>query len=317
MNKILITGASGFVGSALAQRLLLDPSLELVLAVRNAGQVETDQAKVIAIGDINRHTRWGEALEGVDVIVHAAARAHVLNDGSGNPVAEFRKTKVEGTLALAQQAAEAGIRRFVFISSIGVNGAETGDLPFNESSPSAPHADYAFSKLEGENALKKLLADYDMELVIIRPPLVYSASAPGNFNRLLKLISAKAPLPFWGVKNKRSLIALDNLIDFIYVCLSHPAAANELFLISDREDVSIEFILRKLAEGMNQKIILFYFPSWLIALVLTAVGRKSVYSQLYGSLVIDSSKATDLLGWRPVLSTGEALKASGRLFKKM
>lgn len=317
MNKILITGASGFVGRALTQRLLLDSSLDIVLAVRNSAQVAIDQAKVIAIGDIDSNTRWEVALDGVDVIVHAAARAHVLNDSSENPVAEFRKTNVEGTLALARQAAEAGVRRFVFISSIGVNGPETGGQPFNESSIPAPHADYAFSKLEGENALRKLLTGYDMELVIIRPPLVYSASAPGNFKRLLKLVSAKAPLPFSGVKNKRSLIALENLVNFIYVCLNHPAAANELFLISDGEDVSIEYIVKKLAEGMEQKAVLFYFPSWLVALALTALGKKTAYSQLYGSLVIDSSKASDLLGWRPVLSVGEALKASGRLFKKI
>ncbi|MBF8004357.1 NAD-dependent epimerase/dehydratase family protein [Pseudomonas brenneri] len=316
MKKILITGASGFVGRSLAARFLLEPSLDVVLAIRKSVEATSDRATVVSVGDINGDTQWAHALQGVDIVVHAAARAHVLSESSANPSVEFRKTNVDGTLALARQAAEAGVKRFVFISSIGVNGAETREHSFTESSIVAPQAEYAFSKLEGENGLKKLLADYSMELVIIRPPLVYSACAPGNFKRLVKLVSARVPLPFLCVKNKRSLIALENLVDFIFVCSAHPKAANELFLISDGEDVSTADIVKRLGEGMGHKVRLFYVPRWIAVLGFTMIGRRSIYSQLYGSLVVDSSKAFDLLGWRPVLSPSLAIKLAGGNFKK-
>ena len=310
--KLLLTGATGFIGQAVTQRIVTDAKYSLTVAVRSTTAVFSDAVSVAQIADLTSETDWVTALSGVDVVVHLAARAHVLKETYNDPLVEFRRTNVEAALAFAKQALHAGVKRFVFISSIGVNGSRTLDFPFSELSLPDPHADYAISKFEAEQALLALLKDASMELVIIRPPLVYAGHAPGNFSRLLKLVASGIPLPFGSVRNQRSMVALENLADFIVLCADHPAAGNKLFLISDGVDFSISEIVKYLAEGMSKKVRLLTVPVSLMRLGAGIVGKQHVFEQLCGSLVIDSSKARNLLGWHPPLKADDALRKAGR-----
>lgn len=313
---ILVTGAKGFVGSAVFEQLRKDPSTTVVGAVRSISASDTDSVQLKSVGDIGAETNWSEALENVDTVVHLAARAHVLNDLSADPMAEFRHVNVEGALALATQALEAGVKRFIFISSIGVNGSVTESCPFTEMSTPAPHADYAISKFEAEESLKALVKATSMELVIVRPPLVYAANAPGNFKRLLKLVEFGIPLPFGMIDNQRSMIALENLVDFIITCARHPAAANETFVISDTEDVSIGEMMQLLGKGMGKKILLLPAPSGLLRLAAAFFGKKGLYTQLCCSLQVDASKGRNLLDWKAPLTAAAALEQVGRKYKQ-
>jgi nucleoside-diphosphate-sugar epimerase len=312
-NKILITGASGFIGRAISENLAMDQDCELILAYRQPLR-EIRDVRCVAVGEVNGDTRWEKALDGVQVVIHTAARAHIFSKKRDTDLS-FKHTNVDGALALAHQAIDAGVKRLVFISSIGVNGQSTmiGEM-FNDLSPPNPSADYAVSKYEAEQALQQAVAHSAMELVIVRPPLVYAAHAPGNFRRLMKLVSLGLPLPFGGVENQRSLIALENLVGFIRLCIKHPAAANELFLISDGGSISTTELIRWLAEGMGAHGQLFHVPDMLLMAVAKLTNRRSIYSQLYGSLVIDSSKARNMLGWSPSIATAEALMVAGRDF---
>lgn len=310
MRKVLVTGANGFIGKALCQ-LLAIRSYEvyaLVRAIRDpipfVQYVEAD----LEHADILLAT-----CQGVDCIVHLAGRAHVLNEQERNPFEVFRQANCEATLHLARQAVELGVRRFIFISSIGVNGAETPEKPFDELSNPKPHADYAVSKFEAEEGLKKLLAGTETELVIIRPPLVYGVDAPGNFGRLLKLVATGLPLPLGGANNRRSIISLENLVSFITLCIEHPAAAEQLFLISDGRDISTVEMVRALARGMDKKPLMLPVPDALLKVGAKLLGKEPLYTQLCRSLQVDSSKARSLLGWNPQENTLEALEKIGRL----
>lgn len=313
--RILLTGATGFVGSAVLQRIVADQHCDLTIAVRKSIAV-ADAVRVVQVADLTAQTDWSEALQGVNVVIHAAARAHVLVENAADPLIEFRKTNVEGALALAQQALAAGVKRFVFISSIGVNGAGTGMHPFSEISEPAPHAPYAVSKLEAEIALQKLCANSAMELVIIRPPLVYASNAPGNFARLLNIAAKGLPLPFARVKNQRSMIALENLVDFILCSVSHPKAANEIFLISDQESISTPQMLRCLSQGMGKRMLLLPVPVSLMRFAAKLVGREALFNQLCGSLEVDSSKARNLLGWTPPIAVKDAMRKTAQAYLK-
>lgn len=315
MKKILITGATGFIGSAVVARLSEMNIYEAVALVRKPLAQAAVGVSVVQ-ASIDGSFKWPISLRGIDCVVHCAGRAHMLNDDSNDPLAEFRKVNVDGTIALAREAAAAGVERFIFISSIGVNGSESPGGAFVENALPAPSADYAVSKLEAERGLMDLQTTTPMEIVIIRPPLVYAANAPGNFQRLLRLVHTRVPLPLAGVDNHRSMIALENLVDFIVRCIDHPAAANELFLIADDEDLSTEKIVRILAQGMGfSKVILFPYPDNLVRLIARLAAKQGLYSQLYRSLTVDASKAHRVLGWRPEISAEVALQNAGRGYK--
>jgi len=240
--------------------------------------------------------------------VHCAARVHVMADTAANPLAEFRRVNVQGTLNLARQAAAAGVRRFAFVSSIGVNGAETFGLPFSAQDVAAPHSPYAVSKYEAELGLQALAAETGMEVVIIRPPLVYGLGAPGNFGSLIRWLRRGVPLPLGAIHNQRSLVSLDNLVDLIVTCLTHPAAINQTFLVSDGEDVSTTELLRRMGQALGRPARLVPVPvSWL-KLAAKLVGKPDVAQRLCGSLQVDIEKTRRLLGWTPPLSLDQGLK---------
>lgn len=315
--RVLVTGATGFVGSALVEHLSKDCSIVLRGSSRKMPVgVSGVSCEYVLIEDVGKDTDWLHALSQVDTVVHLAARAHVLKESAANPLIEFRQVNVEGALALARQSIENGVKRFIFISSIGVNGAVTSGAPFTELSPPLPHADYAQSKFEAEQALKELVKNSGMELVIIRPPLVYAAHAPGNFSRLLKLVSIGIPMPFGSVNNCRTMVALDNLVDFIITCIKHPAAADEIFLVSDSQSLSIGEIVRLLSQGMGKTAVLLPVPNALIKKAAQFAGKINLYNQLCGSLEVDNSKSSRLLGWSPPLTTQAALVQVGRIYKR-
>jgi nucleoside-diphosphate-sugar epimerase len=247
-------------------------------------------------------------LTGCETVVHLAARVHVMADTAADPLEEFRRVNVQGTLNLARQAAVAGVRRFVFVSSIGVNCAETYRRPFTAHDEVAPHSPYAVSKYEAELGLQALAAETGMEVVIIRPPLVYGPGAPGNFGSLLRWLKRGVPLPLGAIHNQRSLVALDNLVDLIITCLTHPAAANQTFLVSDGEDVTTTELLRRMGQALGRPAHLIPVPvSWL-KLAAKLVGKPDVAQRLCGSLQVDIEKTRRLLDWTPPISLDEGLK---------
>ena len=309
--KLLITGATGFVGAALSEQV--SGSYDTIALVRTQNNVLSANIQQLVAENIFEV----EFPENTDVIVHLAGRAHILNDQSVDPLTEFRKVNVEGTLQLARQALDKKVKRFIFMSSIGVNGSVTLQQPFTEDAVPKPHADYAVSKLEAEQALKKLCAGSDIELVIIRPPLVYAAHAPGNFARLLKLVATNLPLPFARTQNKRSFVALENLVDFIQVCIEHPHAANQTFLVADQTGISTRELVQHLKQGMGKKAHFIYIPQPLMKLGAACVGKSKLYEQLFESLEVDTTKAQKLLGWTAPLSTQQAMLQAGQNYLKM
>lgn len=311
MARVLVTGANGFIGQALIKAL---PQYgHVVLAGSRTEFVNNHKGQVVTMLP-GASSRLTEQLKDVDCIIHLAGRAHVLNESEANPLQAFRESNRNLTIDLAQCAIEAGVKRFIFISSIGVNGVETLDVPFNELSACSPQANYAVSKLEAEILLKDLVASCSMELTIIRPPMVYGANAPGNFRSLMKVVSSGLPLPLKSVKNTRSLIFIDNLIDVISVCVKCPSAAGQTFLVSDCDDVSTSQLVSYLAAGMGRKSRDFWVPPKLALLAFSCVNRKMMFTQLYGSLVIDSSKVRSALSWMPPFKAREALYRTGREF---
>jgi nucleoside-diphosphate-sugar epimerase len=306
--KILVTGANGFVGSALCDRLNAE-GYNLRCAVRTPSPDENS----IAVGDIGPDTQWDEALHEVDSVIHTAARAHIMKDEVPDPLAEYRKINVDGTLNLARQAAQAGVKRFIFISSIKVNGEQTplGE-PFTPEDTPAPEDPYGISKHEAEQGLQQLAQETGMDVVIIRPPLVYGPGVKGNFASMVRLVEKGIPLPLGAIHNKRSLVALDNLVDLIVTCIDHPAAANQIFLAGDGEDVSTTELLRGVAKAMGKPARLIPVPASILTLGATLLGKKAVAQRLLGSLQVDISKAREVLGWEPVVSVEEGMaKAVG------
>jgi len=306
---ILVTGATGFVGNAVVQRLLAeDQSRCVAVAVRRDDQQWPERVLPRVTGDLKPSTDWTFALGGISAVVHCAARVHVMSDTAADPLEEFRCVNVQGTLNLARQAAAAGVRRFLFVSSIGVNGADTFQKPFTSEDSVVPHSPYAVSKYEAELSLQALAVETGMEVVIIRPPLVYGPGAPGNFGSLMRWLQRGVPLPLGAIHNQRSLVALDNLVDLLVTCLTHPAAANQTFLVADGEDVSTTELLRRMGQALGRPARLIPVPvSWL-KLAAAMVGKPDVAQRLCGSLQVDIEKTRCLLGWTPPQSLDEGLK---------
>ena len=302
---VLVTGAAGFVGGAVV-RGLRDRGWAVRAAVRalSAGHHED---RTIAVGDIGPLTDWSRALAGASAIVHCAARVHQLHDASDDPLGAFRKTNVAGTLALAVNAARSGVRRFVFISSIGVNGAETTGTPFRAGDAPAPHSPYAVSKHEAEIGLHAIATETAMEIVVVRPPLVYGPGAPGNFAALLRAVKRGWPLPFGAIHNRRAFIAIDNLVDFVATALAHPAPLSGTFLVSDGEDISTSDLLRRTASALGHPARLLAVPARWIRGAASAVGRAELGQRLCGSLEVDIESSCIALGWRPPVKIDEAL----------
>jgi UDP-glucose 4-epimerase len=268
------------------------------------------------IETIDNTTDWTTALHGVNVVVHLAARVHVMNDHSVDPLSEFRKVNVEGSLNLAKQAAQAGVQRFVFISSIKVNGESTElGQPFHADDEPQPMDAYGISKREAEDALRQLARDTGIEVVIIRPPLVYGAGVKANFRSMMRWLDKGVPLPLGAIHNQRSLVALANLVDLIITCISHPAAANQTFLVSDGEDLSTSDLLRRMANALGKPARLLPVPAWLLQVGATLLGKRAVAQRLCGSLQLDISKTCQLLNWTPPVSVTDALQKTANAYR--
>jgi nucleoside-diphosphate-sugar epimerase len=320
---VLITGSTGFVGSRLATFLSTQfAEMELRLAVRHrpdelqvpsllpAGSIEV-------VGDINPHTNWTDALDGVDVVIHLAARVHVMNDVASDPLEEYRNANTLSTIHLAQEAAKAGVKRFIYLSSIKVNGEETtSGQSFSEDSTPAPIDPYGVSKWEAELGLEKVCSQTGMEFVIIRPPLVYGSGVKANFQKLMGLVAKGLPLPLGAVHNQRSMLALDNLVSFIAEVTTNPLAANQRFLLSDGQDVSTTQLLKLLAKGMGKSIWLLPVPVFILRAAAQVLGATETADRLLGSLQIDSSKARQLLQWQPPLSAEEGITIAAKAYLK-
>ena len=317
-QRILVTGATGFIGKALITGLMLQ-DYHVVATVRNENSSVPQCHKAFVTSEIDERTDWFEVLDGIDVVIHLAARVHVMNDSTADPLAEYRKVNTAGTLNLARQAVTAGVKRFIFISSIKVNGERTGDrrgVAFSEDDVPCPQDAYAISKWEAEQGLMTIAKETGLEVVIIRPPLVYGPGVKANFRLLVEWVQRGVPLPLGAVHNKRSFVALDNLVSFIILCIEHPKAANEVFLISDGEDVSTTELLQKIARALGKRSFLLPVPEGLMTFVASLMGKDDVADRLFGSLQVDCSKARELLGWKPVVSMDEGLKGITQRRKK-
>jgi nucleoside-diphosphate-sugar epimerase len=312
--NLLVTGATGFLGRAILQSAAISVEGQLFGSVRLDSQPVISTATKVVMGELSARTEWSKWLGGVDVVVHTAARAHVLRDGSRNPLTEFRRVNRDGTLKLARECALAGVRRFIFISSIGVNGAETFESPFGPEDTLRPRTPYAQSKMEAEQGLRQIAAESGLEVVIIRPPLVYGPKAPGNFGRLLSLVKSGIPLPLGAVDNKRSLVGIDNLVDLVKICIVHPKAPGCIFLVSDGMDVSTTELLRFMGQALRKPARLIPVPVGILKAGAALFGKQEVARQLLGSLQVDISKTRELLGWSPPITVNEGLRRAAQGF---
>jgi nucleoside-diphosphate-sugar epimerase len=308
MSKILVTGANGFIGKALVEHLTTN-RYSVRAMIRSPSRCSHEVECVVT--DLSDDGGLRAACADVSCVIHLAGRAHVLKERITSPLEAFRQVNVAGTLALIQAAARSGVSRFVFVSSIGVNGDRTDGQPFSEHSPPSPCTDYARSKYEAEQALISCCEQAGIEWVIVRPPMVVDSDAPGNFARLLKLVDHGVPMPFGQDCNQRSLVSLRNLVSFLEQCAEHPLAAGEVFLAADGDDVSTREIISNLAHGMGRPARLLSAPVRIIGLTCRALGRQRLFNQLYGSLQVDAGKAQRVLGWAPRESTRQALVRIG------
>ncbi|MGO4002619.1 UDP-glucose 4-epimerase family protein [Pseudomonas fluorescens] len=316
-NQIILTGATGFVGGAILNRLQREQKYPVTAVVRGGSALQVSAVPVIRINTFDGDTQWQNHLESADVIIHSAARVHVMNDVESDPLAAFRKINVEGTLNLARQAAASGVRRFIFVSSIKVNGegTQSGEAYTADDVP-APADPYGISKMEAEQGLRQLATQTGMEVVIVRPVLVYGPGVKANFQSMMRWLSKGVPLPFGAIHNRRSLVALDNLVDLLLTCITHPAAANQTFLVSDGDDLSTTALLSKMARALQKPARLIPVPSWMLKTGAALLGKKALSQRLCGSLQVDISKTRTLLGWTPPVSVDQALMATALHFKE-
>ena len=311
---VLVTGANGFVGRAVVHALLEDPRFVVSVTTRQPWPRPEDSVRAHVITGVDGDTVWGAALEGVDAVVHSAARVHQLNDTSAYPLEAFRRVNTAGTLALVSQAAAAGVRRVVFLSSIKVNGEGTvPGRPFTADDPPNPGDSYGVSKREAEDELHVLWERKALETVVIRPPLVYGPGVKANFRALMSIVARGWPLPLGAVTdNRRSLVGLDNLVSLILTCLIHPAAAGQRFLVSDGHDLSTAALVREIGIAVGRPARLLPVPPSLLTTLGAVVRRRDVVSRLTESLQVDIDKTRTLLGWTPPVSVAEGLRRAAQ-----
>jgi UDP-glucose 4-epimerase len=305
VSTILVTGANGFVGEHLC-RYMLNNGYTLRAALRQT-MPHWKLCEQIAVGGIDGSTDWRGALDGMDTVVHLAARVHVMRESESDPLAAFRRVNVEGSIALAHQAAKAGVKRLIYLSSIKVNGERTCGEPYKADDEPRPEDAYGISKWEAEQALKQIAEQTGLELVILRPVLVYGAGVKGNFQRLMSLVRRDLPLPLGGISNRRSFLSIQNLVDLVHCCIEHPSAAGEVFLASDGEDLSTPQLIRKMAQAMDCRARLFTMPVMLLRLAGWMTGRSSMIARLTEDLQVDLTKNRERLGWTPVMDMDRAL----------
>ena len=315
--KIFLTGATGLVGRALLSQLVALGQFDVQALTRQNLTNTVDGAKYLSGGDLTSQTQWQGALVGIHTVVHAAARVHVMHDTEVDPLTAFRAVNVQGSLNLACQAAAAGVKRFVFISSVKVNGESTqSGRAFTEADAPNPQDAYGQSKHEAEQGLRELAVDTGMEVVIIRPPLVYGPGVKANFAALMRAVQHGWPLPLGAVHNRRSLVALDNLVDFIVTCITHPQAVNQTFLVSDGHDLSTTELVRGLARAAGVPARLLPVPVWVLQSGAALLGKGDAVQRLCGNLQVDISKARSLLGWNPPVSVEDGLRRAVAGMKK-
>jgi nucleoside-diphosphate-sugar epimerase len=311
---ILVTGATGFIGQALS-RHLDQQNRTVIAALRRPANALPATIRQISVGDMLPDTDWTQALTKVNTVIHLAARVHIMSDTTADPLAEFRFMNTAVTLNLARQAAAAGVRRFIFLSSIKVNGEFTQhDQSFTAADVCHPDDPYAVSKYEAEQGLKDISKQTGMEIVIIRPPLVYGPGVKGNFLSMMRWLHKGIPLPLGAVHNQRSLVALDNLIDLITICIDHPAAANQTFLVSDGEDLSTTELLQRLGAALGKPARLLPVPQALLESTLNLLDKRAIAQRLCGNLQIDISKTRDRLGWTPPVIVDQALRQTAQAY---
>jgi nucleoside-diphosphate-sugar epimerase len=314
MHTLFVTGATGFVGRSLVNRLATEGWL-VTAAVRNPSTSLPATVQSFRVGNITPDTDWFGALEGIQTVIHLAARVHVMTDSAVDPLAEFRRVNVAGTERLAREAAKAGVQRLIFVSSIKVNGEGT-NTPYCEAQPARPSDAYGISKWEAEQALRGIETETGMEVVIIRPPLVYGPGVKANFLNLVKIVNSGIPLPLASVTNKRSLIYIENLVDAIVSCVSKPNAAGQTYLVSDGEDVSTPELVRRIASALEKPVRLFPFPAGLMRAAGKLLGKSEPVDRLTGSLQIDSSKIRRDIGWEPPCTMEQGLKRTAEWYLK-
>ncbi len=310
MSNLLITGANGFIARALISKLALESNHLIRASVRKKTIQFPRQIEIFENMEASSNTNWADALRDIDVVIHLFARVHVMSDNVADPLLEFRNINVNATIALAKIAAKQGIKRFIFLSSVKVNGESTFNKPFSEFDLPHPQDAYAISKWEAEEALKKISKDTGMELVIIRSPLVYGPNVKANFLKMIQYVKRGIPLPLGAIQNKRSLIGIDNLVDFILTTISHPKAANQTFLISDDEDISTTDLLCRLGKHIGKPARLIPLHPRILSFLFNILGRQDFGDRLLGSLEVDIIKAKKLLAWSPPKTLDEGLRVT-------